>query len=570
MPHRWPGSSSSNRASRHVSYERRPADARVRRNRVPRLGEAARSTHGGGRPHGRPLALPWRCTSALGRRSNRRRRARPGAGGVVRGARGHGRPHSAAAIGEHDALAGGGRDPCALDVERIRRAVLRNGAPVPVPDRRRAVVGSVRGAVRVVAAARALRRRHARGGPSPRRRARLLGVLPQRGRGDERSPTPAAGRLAEWRSRRRGCQGERVRAPDGSLAGRDARGGGRWVARRGSGATRARVPRPRTCAVDRSATRADARTRPVRSKLPRRCASGGRRRVMERRSLGATGLSVTPIGLGLAALGRPAYIDLGRADDLGEPDDRSIEAMRTRAHAVLDAAFELGVRYFDAARSYGLAEEFLGSLHEVKDHTVGTLRRQIEESRGWLGDRLALYQIHSATLESAVLDDAVVLDELTRLHEEHGLVIGITTSGPRQAETIRRALEVGGSGAAPFVAVQATWNVLETSAGPALADAHDAGWGILVKEVMANGRLGPRGTGSHRRVVDAVAERHGIGPDAVALGAVLAQPWADVVLSGAVNEAQLRSNLEALDVDLTDAISRSSARSPSHRTCTGS
>ncbi|HYZ13479.1 MAG TPA: aldo/keto reductase [Actinomycetota bacterium] len=305
---------------------------------------------------------------------------------------------------------------------------------------------------------------------------------------------------------------------------------------------------------------------------------------MERRPLGATGLSVTPIGLGLAALGRPAYIDLGRADDLGEPDDRSIEAMRTRAHAVLDAAFDLGVRYFDAARSYGLAEEFLGSwlevrrldrddvtvgskwgytyvgdwridaeVHEVKDHTVSTLRRQIEESREWLGDRLALYQIHSATLESAVLDDSEVLDELTSLHEEHGLVIGITTSGPRQAETIRRALEVGGSGAAPFVAVQATWNLLETSAGPALADAHDAGWGILVKEAMANGRLGPRGTGSHKRVVDAVAEHHGVGPDAVALGSVLAQPWADVVLSGAVNEAQVSSNLEAHDVELSDA-----------------
>jgi aryl-alcohol dehydrogenase-like predicted oxidoreductase len=70
---------------------------------------------------------------------------------------------------------------------------------------------------------------------------------------------------------------------------------------------------------------------------------------------------------------------------------------------------------------------------------------------------------------------------------------------------------------------------------------------------MANGRLGPRGTGSHRPVVDAVAERHGIGPDAVALGAVLAQPWADVVLSGAVSEAQLRSNLEAIDAELSDA-----------------
>jgi aryl-alcohol dehydrogenase-like predicted oxidoreductase len=303
--------------------------------------------------------------------------------------------------------------------------------------------------------------------------------------------------------------------------------------------------------------------------------------VIERRLLGATRLSVTPIGLGLAALGRPAYIDVGRADDLG--DEWSVEDMERRAHDVLDEAFELGIRYVDAARSYGRAEEFLAAwldaralgpddvtvgskwgytyvgewrldadVHEVKDHSVETLRRQAGESRALLGDRLSLYQIHSATLESGVLDDVDVLDELTRLHKEHGLVIGITTTGPRQAETIRRAIEVGGSGAAPFGAVQATWNVLETSAGPALADAHDAGWGVLVKEAMANDRLGPRGTGSHREVVDAVAERHGVGPDALALAAVLAQPWADVVLSGAVTRDQLRSNAAAIELALSD------------------
>lgn len=39
---------------------------------------------------------------------------------------------------------------------------------------------------------------------------------------------------------------------------------------------------------------------------------------MQRRSLGKSGLRVTPIGLGLAALGRPGYINLGHADDLNE------------------------------------------------------------------------------------------------------------------------------------------------------------------------------------------------------------------------------------------------------------
>jgi hypothetical protein len=52
--------------------------------------------------------------------------------------------------------------------------------------------------------------------------------------------------------------------------------------------------------------------------------------MMTPRPLGATGLMVTSIGLGLAAVGRPAYIDLGRDSDLGP--DRSVEAMRHTTH----------------------------------------------------------------------------------------------------------------------------------------------------------------------------------------------------------------------------------------------
>ena len=77
------------------------------------------------------------------------------------------------------------------------------------------------------------------------------------------------------------------------------------------------------------------------------------------RKLGRLGLPVSPIGLGLAALGRPAYINLGHAEDLGP--DRSVGALRHLSHAVLDVAYAAGVQYFDAARSYGRAEEFLAS-----------------------------------------------------------------------------------------------------------------------------------------------------------------------------------------------------------------
>ena len=73
-------------------------------------------------------------------------------------------------------------------------------------------------------------------------------------------------------------------------------------------------------------------------------------------ALGAGGPVVSRIGLGLAALGRPAYITSGREEDL---PDRSVAGMRTRTFLMLDAAYAAGVRYVDAARSYGRAEEFL-------------------------------------------------------------------------------------------------------------------------------------------------------------------------------------------------------------------
>lgn len=139
-----------------------------------------------------------------------------------------------------------------------------------------------------------------------------------------------------------------------------------------------------------------------------------------------------------------------------------------------------------------------------------------------------------------MLSDRAVLDELARLRAD-GLLIGLTVTGPRQAETIDLALEVGG-----FDAVQATWNLLERSAGPSLAAAHAAGMGVIIKEPLANGRLTSRG--GERALTDA-ARAVGTTPDALALAMVLAQEWVDVVLSGAASIDQLASNLAALSVE---------------------
>jgi aryl-alcohol dehydrogenase-like predicted oxidoreductase len=276
------------------------------------------------------------------------------------------------------------------------------------------------------------------------------------------------------------------------------------------------------------------------------------------------------MGLGLAALGRPGYINLGHASDLaGRTPVASLERL---TDSVLDAAYERGVRYFDVARSYGRAEAFLAAwlerrglgpgevgvgskwgytytanwrvdapVNEVKDLSAGALRRQLTESRELLGANLRLYQIHSATMDSGVLGDRAVLDELARLRAS-GVSIGLTVTGPGQAQTIEQALEVGG-----FDTVQATWNLLERGAGAALRAAHVAGMGVIVKEPLANGRLTARGDVAE--LVDA-ASSAGSTPDALALAVVLTQPWADVVLSGAASVKELESNLAALTLHL--------------------
>jgi aryl-alcohol dehydrogenase-like predicted oxidoreductase len=192
-------------------------------------------------------------------------------------------------------------------------------------------------------------------------------------------------------------------------------------------------------------------------------------------------------------------------------------------------------------------------VHEVKDHSVDQLRGQIIQTRKRLGEWLDLYQIHSATVETGVLTDQAVLAELAALSEE-GLAVGLSVSGPGQPAAVRQALDASVDGLNPFRAVQATWNILEPSAGPALAEAADEGWTVLVKEGVANGRLAP-GSGTAlpwavRVLLARIAARNGLSRDALALAAVLAQPWADVVLSGAATVDHLRSNLQALDAQL--------------------
>ena len=186
--------------------------------------------------------------------------------------------------------------------------------------------------------------------------------------------------------------------------------------------------------------------------------------------------------------------------------------------------------------------------HEVKDHTLPTYERQRAETAELLGDRLDLYQIHSVTPDSPALTDKELHATLAEAAAQ-GTTVGFSTSGPAQADAIRAALAVTVDGEPLFRTVQSTYNVLETSAGPALAEAHEAGLTVIVKEGMANGRLADAHAPD---ALKAVAAQTSLGCDAVALALILRRPWAGVVLSGAATVNQLSSNLHAAVVDLDE------------------
>ena len=287
------------------------------------------------------------------------------------------------------------------------------------------------------------------------------------------------------------------------------------------------------------------------------------------------------LGLGLAALGRPGYVTLNHASDLGGRYDPPIMELHT--HHVLDAAFEAGIRYIDVARSYGRAEDFVASWlrkraikpgeisvaskwgytytagwspsatqHEVKEHSLAAYLRQLHESIERLGPYLSLYQIHSVTAESKTLEDDALIDAIALLRTR-GIRAGLSVSGAGQDVAIRRSLEVRRDGERVFDSVQATWNLLERGAESALQDAHGAGMKVVVKESLANGRLS-HGNRNQDLLFPAVArirelaKSRGLTVETLALAAALARPWADIVLTGAATVGQIQSNVDALEL----------------------
>jgi len=285
------------------------------------------------------------------------------------------------------------------------------------------------------------------------------------------------------------------------------------------------------------------------------------------------------IGLGTAAIGRPLYINIKQKDSSSK---FSRQQFTDQAVQVLDRAYERGIRYFDTAPGYGIAEEILmdwlltkndpsievatkwgytyvanfdptAVVHEIKEHSLTRLKEQWRTSKN-LFPFLHTYQIHSATLETGVLNNQEVIAFLGEIKKQHDIQIGLTTTGASQVEVIKKALDVAYEGTPLFEVFQCTFNILDQTLLTVAPKLRKQGRKLIIKEAMANGRIFPSNRFPHyellHKTLERMANQHNVGIDAIALQFCAASVSPDWVLSGASRVAHIDENLLANNVAL--------------------
>lgn len=291
-------------------------------------------------------------------------------------------------------------------------------------------------------------------------------------------------------------------------------------------------------------------------------------------------MSTTQIGLGLAAIGRPEYINIKANQSM----DQSENTYKKNAFSIFDFALKNNIKHFDTAASYGKGEQFLmdwyhtckpenvnfsskwgyyyvanwkigfDGAHEIKEHSLKKLEEQWLFSKQLL-PKLKLYQIHSATLESGVLENKPVLEKLYFLKKKYNIKIGISTSGENQSAIIERALNIKINETDLIDSFQVTFNILEQSTFKILEKIIGMGKQLLIKEALANGRLLPNKSYPKYSMVynnlEELGQKYKVGIDAIALRFIMDYLNPSIVLSGALTKKQLNDNLKAYQVKLT-------------------
>lgn len=286
------------------------------------------------------------------------------------------------------------------------------------------------------------------------------------------------------------------------------------------------------------------------------------------------------IGLGTAAIGRPHYINI-RQEAVAAFD---LEQFKSNGIAVLEVAYNQGIRYFDTAPNYGIAEELVlnwakakadktieiatkwgysytanfdidAEIHEVKEHSLANLNRQWEFSKGLLPN-LTTYQIHSATFETKILKNEAVLNRLAELKSEYHLKIAITTTGDNQVEVLKKAMEVEVNGLELFDAFQVTYNIFDQSIATVAADLNAANKRLIIKEAIANGRVFPNANFPNYEkkysILNRLANKYKVGIDAIAMRFIADSIEPFKILSGAAINEHLVGNLKMNDFKFTN------------------
>ena len=216
---------------------------------------------------------------------------------------------------------------------------------------------------------------------------------------------------------------------------------------------------------------------------------------MVRRHLGSCGLTVSPIGFGAFKIGRNVGTKYAQGYDL--PDENMVNRL-------LNTVLDLGINYIDTAPAYGFSEERIGraissrrsefvlctkvgenfedgrSTYDFSEHGV---RSSVARSRERLGsDELDIVLIHSDGNDLHVLNETDVVPTLLAMRDA-GAIKAVGFSG-KTIEGARAALQW-----ADVLMVE--HNLRDQSHGSVIAEAAEAGVGIVVKKGLASGALDP-------------------------------------------------------------------------------